>query len=100
MAAARHTEIFAHRLARDVAPGVENALDHGGVDLRRVTVQELRADHHRHAGEANIVLERATPTGKLAARFAFARRLDAPGAVRILPRRRKMNPAPRLFHRR
>ena len=88
VAAAGHAVIFAHRLAGDLAAGIENALDHRGVDLRHIAVQELRADHHRHAGEADIVLERDAPAGELAARFSLDRSLHVPGAIRVLRRRR------------
>src|SRR5262249_37939790 len=88
MAAAGHAEILAHRLAGDLAAGIENALDHRGVDLRDVAVQELRADHHRHAGEADIVLERDAPARELAARFSLDRSLHVPRAVWVLGRRR------------
>jgi hypothetical protein len=90
MAAAGHAVIFAHRLAGDLAAGIENALDHRRIDLRHIAFQELRADHHRHAGKADIVLERDAPAGELAARLALDRSLDVPGAVRVLLRRRPM----------
>jgi hypothetical protein len=100
MAAAGHAVIFAHRLAGDLAAGIENALDHRGIDLRHIAVQELRADHHRHAGEADIVLERDAPAGELAARFSLDRSLDVPGSVRILRRRRPIELPVRVFDRR
>src|SRR6266508_1166810 len=59
VAAAGDTEIFAYGLARDLAAGIENALDYRRVDVGHIAVEELRADHHRHAGEADIVLERS-----------------------------------------
>ena len=62
---------FAHRLAGDFAAGIENALDHCRIDLRHIAFQKLGADHHRHAGKADIVLERDTAAGELAARFAL-----------------------------
>src|SRR5262245_11203206 len=71
MAAAGHAEIFAHRLAGDLAAGVEDALHHGGVDLGHVAFHELRTDHHRHPGEADIVLERDAAASELAPRLAL-----------------------------
>jgi len=52
MAAARHAVIFAHRLAGDLAAGIENALDHCRIDFWHIAFQKLGADHHRHAGKA------------------------------------------------
>src|SRR5215831_17325249 len=100
MAAARHAEIFAHRLAGDLAAGIENALDHRGIDLWHVTIQELRADHHRHAGQADVVLERDAPAGELAARFSLDRSLDVPRAVRVLRRWRPIELPVWIFDRR
>src|SRR5262245_65697975 len=59
MAAAGHAEIFAHRLARDLAAGVEAARHHGGVDVPHVAFHELRADAHRPPRAAEVVLEPA-----------------------------------------
>ena len=67
MAAARHAVIFAHRLPGDLAAGVENARDDGRVDLRHVAFKDPGADHHRHAGEAYVVLQRDALAGELAA---------------------------------
>jgi hypothetical protein len=100
VAAAGDAEVLARCLAGDLAAGIENALDHRRVDVGHIAVQELRADHHRHAGEADIVLEREAAAGKLAARLALDRRLHVPGAVRILRRRRPIPAAARIFHRR
>ena len=100
MAAAGHAVIFAHRLAGDLAAGVENALDDRRVDVGHVAFQEIGADHHRHAGEADVVLERDAAAGELAARLALDRSLHVPGAVRVLLRRRPMRLTARIFHRR
>ena len=90
---------FAHRLAGDFAAGIENALDHCRIDLRHIAFQKLGADHHRHAGKADIVLERDTAAGELAARFALDRGLHVPSAVRVLLRRRSIESTARIFHR-
>src|SRR5262245_5259831 len=100
MAAAGHAEIFAYRLAGDLAAGVENAGYYRRVDVGHVAFHELRADHHRHPGEADIVLERDLAAGELAARLALDRGLHVPGPVRILLRRRPMNLTARIFDRR
>src|SRR5262245_13968983 len=98
VAAAGHAVVFAHRLAGDLAAGVENALDDGGVDLRHIAVQEIGANRHRHAGEADIVLERDAAAGELAARLALDRGLHRPGAERVLLRRRAVRRPARIFH--
>ena len=41
VAAARHAVIFAHRLAGDLAAGIEDALDDGGVDIGYVAFEKL-----------------------------------------------------------
>ncbi|MEI6719089.1 MAG: hypothetical protein WCL41_11680, partial [Betaproteobacteria bacterium] len=43
--------------AGDLAALVENARDDGGVDIGHRAVEESGANHHRHAGEADIVLQ-------------------------------------------
>ena len=100
MAAAGHAVIFAHRLAGDLAAGIENALDHGRIDLRHIAFQQLGADHHRHAGKADIVLECDAPAGELAAGLALDRSLYVPGAVRVILHRRPMEFTARVLHRR
>ena len=57
VAAARKTEIFAHRLAGDRAASVENARDDGRVDIRHIAFHRRGAVHHRHPGDADIVLD-------------------------------------------
>ena len=100
MAAAGHAVIFAHRLAGDLAAGIEDALDHRRIDVRHIAFQKLRADHHRHAGKADIVLERDAAAGELAARPAFDRSLYVPGAVRVLLRRRPVELTAGISYRR
>ena len=67
VASSRYAIILAHRLAGDLAAGVEDALDHGRIDVRHVARKDVGADHHRHPGEADIILERDPPAGELAA---------------------------------
>ena len=86
VAAAGDAVIFAHGLAGDLAAGIEDARDDRGVDLRHVAVEKRGADHHRHAGEAHIVLERDTPARELAGVARPDRRFHVPGAMRILRR--------------
>src|SRR5215831_14616280 len=92
--------IFAHRLASDLAAGIENALDHCRIDFRHVALQKLGADHHWHAGKADIVLKRDAAAGELAARLALDRGLHVPGAMRIFLRRRSIELTAWIFHRR
>src|SRR4029077_4099621 len=100
VAAAGHAIIFAHRLAGDFAAGIENALDDGGVDVRHIAFQNIGADHHRHAGETDIVLERDAPAGELAAGRALDRGLHIPSAVAVLVALRAVPLPARIFHRR
>ena len=100
VAAAGHAVVFAHRLAGDLAAGVEDARDDGGVDVRHRAVEEVRADHHRHAGEADVVLQRHAAAGKLAAWLALDRGLHVPGAELVLVGARPPSAVARIFHRR
>jgi len=58
-------------VASRMAAGIENAFDDGRIDVRDIAFENIGADHHRHAGEADIVLERDAPAGELAARCAL-----------------------------
>ena len=100
MAAAGHAIVLAHRLAGDFAAFVEDARDDGGVHVRHRAVEEARADHHRHAGEADVVLQRHPPPGELATGLALDRSFEIPGAERIFLRRRPPSAVARVFHRR
>src|SRR5262249_43365689 len=100
VAAAGDAVVLADRLAGNLAAGVENALDHGRIDVGDVSFENAGADHHRHAGEADIVLERHPAAGKLAARTPLDRRLHVPGAVAIFLRARTVGGCARIFHRR
>src|SRR5207237_6593223 len=57
VAAAGEAEVLADGLAQDRAAGVEDARDHGGVDLRRVALEHAGAVHHRDSGHADVVLD-------------------------------------------
>ena len=100
VAAARHAVIFTHRLAGDLAAGIENALNDGGVDIGHIAFQHLGADHHRDTGEAHIVLERDAAAGELAAGPALDRRLHVPGAVGVFRGGRPVHRTARVPHRR
>src|SRR5262249_47424956 len=66
VAAAGHAVVLADRLAGDLAAGVEDARDDRGVDVGHRAFEEARADHHRHPGEANVVLQRDALAGERA----------------------------------
>ena len=99
VAAAGHAVVFAHRLAGDLAALVEDAVDDGGVDVGHRALEEGSADHHRHAGEADVVLQRDAAAGELAAGLALDRGLHVPGAELVLVGRRPPAAVARIFHR-
>ena len=68
VAAAGEAEILAMHLADDGGAGIEHAGHHGGVDVGHVAFERAGAVHHRHAGEADIVLQRHLLALELAAR--------------------------------
>jgi hypothetical protein len=57
MAATREAEALTDRLAQNGAAGVENSLDHGGVLIGHIAVQQRGAVLHGHAGDRDIVLD-------------------------------------------
>src|ERR1700730_1962884 len=88
MTAAREAEIFAHRLADDRPAGVENAGYHGRVEIGHIALHRRRAVHHRHPGEADVVLEGDFFALELARSGALDLGLDVPGSVAIVLGRR------------
>jgi hypothetical protein len=64
VAAAREAEALADRLAEDGAAGVQDALDHGGVLVGHVAVQQRRPVAHGHAGDGDVVLDGDGPAGQ------------------------------------
>src|SRR5262245_20053096 len=97
VAAAGDAEIFAYRLSGDLAAGIEDPLDDGGVDIGHIAFEYLRADHHRHAGEAYVILESDPPASELASWFALDRGLHVPGAICVLLRRWPIELTARIF---
>ena len=71
-------------LAGDLAAGVEDAGDDGGIDIGHVTLERRGAVHHRHPGEADVVLEHDPLARELAAGGAGDGRLHIPGVQRVL----------------
>ena len=57
MATAGKAKIFANCLADDCAARVQNARCDRRVHIWHVALQRRRAVHHRHAGQAHIVLQ-------------------------------------------
>ena len=100
VAAAGHAEELAMRLADDGGAGIEHALHDRGVDVGDVAFQRGRAVHHRHAGQHDVVLEHHGLALELAARRARDGRLDVPGVVLVLGRRRPVARRARILHRR
>ena len=87
-ARALHAEGAAHGLAGDRAAGIEDAGDDGGVDLRHVAFQHRGADRHRHAGEADVVLQRHGLACEQPVARAAHLAAPIPGVVGVLLRRR------------
>ena len=98
VAAAGEAEIFAMRLADDGAAGVEHAGDDRRVGVGRVAFERRGAVHHRHARDADIVLDRDLLAGELAARRALDLGLDVPGVVFVLLAFRTIARRARIFH--
>ena len=84
VAAAGQAKIFAMRLADDRAAGIENAGDDRRIDIRHVAFERRGAVHHRHAGEADIVLQDDALAGQRSVRGAAHFGLHRPGIERIL----------------
>jgi hypothetical protein len=84
VASARSAQELALRFPDDLSPGVENPGHHGGVDVRHVPLDDRGADHHRHARQADVVLQHDAATGQDALPRALHRRLDVPRPERIL----------------
>ncbi len=91
MACSGKAEIFAGRLARDGAAGVENARHHGGVDLRHITFEQRRTVHHGNAGDADVVLDRDLLAAQQSLRAAMDVRLPVPAAIGIFRRGRTVS---------
>ena len=83
VARARKAQILAGRLARDGAAGIENPRHHRGVDFRHITFEQRRAVHHRHAGDADVVLDRDLLAAQQPVAAGPDIRLPVPGAVWI-----------------
>src|SRR5260221_1537267 len=88
VAGAGKTQILAGRLAGDGAACVQDARHHGGIEFRYIAFEQHRAVHHRHAGDADVVLDRDLLAAQKAFGAGFDIRLPVPGAVRIFRLRR------------
>ena len=87
-------------LAEDRGAGVEHAGHDRGVDVGHVAFERRGAVHHRHAGDADIVLERDPLALELALGRALDLALDVPEIVFVLVALRAVARRARIFHRR
>ncbi len=99
MTAARGAQVLAHRLAADRAAGVEDAADDRGVNIGHIALQHAAAVHHRHSGQADVVLERNRPAGQRTRRGAFDFGPPVPGAQGIVLGLGTMAGRTRIGHR-
>src|SRR5271168_490528 len=72
------------RLALDRCAGVQETGDDRGVDVGDIAFERRGAVHHRHAGDADVVLDGDRLPFELAARRALDVGLYVPGVERIL----------------
>ncbi len=86
------------RLADDGAAGIEDARDHGGIDIGHIAFERGRAVHHRHAGQADVVLEHDALAGQRPVGRALDLRLHIPGAERVVARARPRARRARIAH--
>ena len=84
--AAREAEHLAHGLADHRGAGIEQACDDGRVERGNEAFHGRRTVHHRHAGDADVVLDNHGLAGELAAGRAGDRGLDVPRAEFVLVR--------------
>src|SRR6185437_9162981 len=92
---AREAQILAGRLAGDRPSGVKNARHHSGVEFGHIALKQGRAIHHRHAGDADVVLDRDFLAAQQAIAAGLDVRLPVPGAIGIFGRRRPIARRPR-----
>ena len=84
VAAAGKAQILAYRLAENAPAGVQNARNDRRVDFGRIALQNGAAVHHRHAGDAHVVLDGEGLAGQRAGLRALDVRAPVPGAERIV----------------
>ena len=99
MAAAGIAEVFAHGLADHFAAGIEHAGHDGRVFVGDKAFIQRRAVQHRHARNADVVLDGDAFTDELAGRRAFDRTLPLPGTVTVRIAGRAITPTARVFRR-
>src|SRR3984957_6877071 len=85
------------RLALDRCAGVQETRNDRGIDVGDITFKGRRAVHHRHAGDADIVLDGDRFAFELAARRARNVSLYVPGVERILLGARPIPGRARIF---
>src|SRR2546428_5870305 len=98
MATTREAEVLADGLAEDGAASVQNPRDDSGVDLGRVALEHARAVHHRHTGDADVVLDGDRLAREDARRGTFDFGAPIPSAERIVLWLRAPAGAATVFH--
>ena len=98
-AAAIEAEVGVGGLADDGAASIENPGHHGRVDIGHIALEHRSPVHHRHAGQADIVLENDPLALERPAAPALHLGLPVPGVVGVLLRRRPVARAARILHR-
>src|SRR5262249_61409673 len=99
VAPAGKAKVLAVSLADDRATGIEDARDDRGIDVGDVAHERRSAVHHRHTGQADVVLERDRLPGELAARHAFHGRLHVPRVVAVFGALRPVARRAWILHR-
>ena len=95
--AARQTKAFAMRLALDRRAGIQEARNDRRVDVGNIAFEGRGAIHHRHAGDADIVLDGDRLALELALRRALNVSLHVPGVERIFLGARPIPGRARIF---
>ncbi len=100
MAAAGETKSLAMRLAQDRGTGIEHPGHDRRVQVGRIAFQRRGAVHHRHASQADIVLEHDGLAGERAGPRALNLGLHVPGVELVLLRQWLVAGCARISHAR
>ena len=99
MAAGRETQVFAGGFPGDHPAGIEHARHYRGVDVGNIALKHAGTIHHRHAGDADVVLDGNALSGQHAALGAGDVRLPVPCIIGVFLGRRPIARAARVFDR-
>jgi hypothetical protein len=99
MAAGRETQVLTGGLPGDHPAGIEHARNHRGVDLGNIALKHAGTIHHRHAGNADVVLDGNALAGQHATLGAGDVHLPIPGIVGVFLGRRPIARVTRVFDR-